>query len=843
VRRGEEKELEERRRDEPRSNETDSSRNGKNLVWPRFANFVRLAFAMAAGCGMAACGGGAGSPSAPGVASSPDVTVQVTPSSASVLLGNSAAFSARVTGSGEPGVVWAVNGVPGGNATIGVISASGIYQAPGVLPTPSSIQIQATSLANSASSASAMVSLTSDVRVQVTPAATSVELGATLPFAATIVSAGHPANAVTWSVSGLGCAGSSCGSISSDGTFIAPGILPSAGSVWVLATSVADPGKTATATVALTSRFTLAAQGPATVAAGSSSTFTVTIQPVPGSNPAAGVTWSLSGSGCAAGPSACGTVSSEGLYTAPAVPPQPPQVTLTATSVADATKTASVTTQIVAAIPPLSISPANAAVALEQPLTFTAAFNGVPSQLLTWSVNTIPGGNTSIGTISNSPSQNGLYLAPVNMPAGRQVTISAAGTANPGLSVSVTLQLTSNITVSVSPSSAVHIPGARQTFTASVTQTSNPEISWAVNGVPNGNTTFGQICLPASDPCQPPPLAAAAGSVDYLAPSIAPAILQVTVQAASVADPASFASATVTITAQITVSISPPSLTVPPGQVQLFTANVLGAADQKVTWDVSGSINGSVAGGLICLPASLPCQAPNGPYAGAVEFRAPDVPPIPNGVSLRATSEASPSAQATALITISTAPYITGLVPASVLAGAAGSFGLRVEGVQFNASQPGPDAQIAVNGAARATNCPSAKECDTTLDPGDVAAPGSLTVNVLGPGSPPALSNSVSFIMVPQQPAPGVIPLSTSTPQASGIDIHVVEPTLAGSNPPEALSLLGIGRVDSASGTCSLAAPPLVLARPANGSSTRGSVYSALLSTEWRKLHSCLRPV
>src|SRR5262249_50034795 len=153
---------------------------------------------------------------------------------------------------------------------------------------------------------------------------------------------------------------------------------------------------------------------------------------------------------------------------------------------------------------------------------------------------------------------------------------------------------------------------------------------------------------------------------------------QITVEVVSVADPARYAAANVTISAQISVAVAPPNLTIAPSQIQTFTATVLGAPDASVTWDVNGSINGSVGGGLICLPASNPCQAPDGPYSGAVEYRAPAAPPFPNVVTLRATTEATPVAQSTAAVTISTAPFITAIVPASVFAGAANPFGLTV---------------------------------------------------------------------------------------------------------------------------------------------------------------------
>jgi len=828
MRAGEEKELAERKGEALCRTETCPFQNGNDpLQLPlcaaqgRFALLHHrslLALILASAVSAAACASGGGAPMLPPPPPS-SVTVQVAPGSATVLLGNTTGFTASVNGTSDVAVAWSVDGIPGGNATMGAISPTGTYQAPAVLPSPASMAIEATSQADPGSSASAAVTVTSDVRVKITPAAASLELGAMQSFSAAILSAGHPANSVTWSLSGPGCAAAACGTIAADGSFTAPAILPVPATITVTATSVADPSQSAAAAIAITSSFTISAQGPASVTAGSTAQFTAAIQPVPGSHPATGVTWNLSGAGCGVPATLCGTISSTGLYTAPAAPPQPAQMTLTATSVADPTKTASVTTQVVAA-QALAVSPANATVALEQTQSFTATLGGVATQAVTWSVNNIAGGNTSVGTISNSPIENGLYLAPVNMPPARQVTVAATSTANPGVSSSVTLQLTSIILVSITPTAAVLIPGARQSFTASVAQTSNPDVSWNVNGVPNGNATFGQICASGSNPCQPPPLASPPGSVDFLAPAGVPSSQPVTVEAVSAADPARSAAATVTIASQITVTITPPSLTLPPQRVQTVTAAVLGIADQNVTWDVNGSINGSIAGGLICLPASSPCQAPNGPFAGLVEYRAPDVPPSPNVVSVRATSEASPSAQGTALFTISTAPYISALVPASLFAGAATPFGMRVMGVQFAASQPGPGSAILINGAPRATNCPAATECDTTISPSDVASAGTLMVSVQNAGAPPAASNAVSLIVVAAQTTTTVIALDASAPSATGMDIAVVEPTLAGSDPSESLSLLEIGLVDSATQSCTLAAPPLVLARPASGSTT-----------------------
>jgi hypothetical protein len=497
--------------------------------------------------------------------------------------------------------------------------------------------------------------------------------------------------------------------------------------------------------------------------------------------------------------------------------PSSPAVTLTATSVADPSRTAAATIQLTGT-PTLAVSPGGATLPLEQSLQFSASLGGMPTTAVTWSVNGIAGGNTVVGTISNSASLNGLYLAPVNMPAARQVTIAATSAAAPVLSASVTLQLTSTIAVGVTPTASTRVPGARQTFTVAVTGTSNPNVEWTVNDVPGGNSTYGQVCLTGSNPCVAPPLSVPPGSVDYLAPAGLPAPAQVTVKAVSAADPAQAGAATVSIIPQITVNVSPGAFTIPPGQVRSISATVLGVADQNVTWDVDGSVNGSIAGGLICLPASNPCQAPDGPVAGPVEYRAPAAPPSPNTVTLRATSEQAPAAQGTAAIAISTAPFITGLLPASVFAGVANPFNLRVEGVQFAPTSAGGGTAVSINGSARATVCPSTTECDVTLVPADVASAGSVTISVQNPGPPAAAGNEVVLVVVAPQFSEDVINLDAGAPAATGKDIMVVEPAVAGSASPEAPALLEIGLVDTASGACNLGAGPVPLARPASGS-------------------------
>jgi serine protease len=90
------------------------------------------------------------------------VTITVTPASVSLVAGvGTQGFTASVSNAPDPRVDWFVNDVPGGNATVGTISASGFYTAPASRPSPSSVTVKAVSVADSSRSATATVTIAS----------------------------------------------------------------------------------------------------------------------------------------------------------------------------------------------------------------------------------------------------------------------------------------------------------------------------------------------------------------------------------------------------------------------------------------------------------------------------------------------------------------------------------------------------------------------------------------------------------------------------------------------------------------------------------------------------------
>ncbi len=166
------------------------------------------------------------------------------------------------------------------------------------------------------------------ITVSVSPGAAECRIGDSCSFAATVN--GSTNKAVTWSLSGTGCAGVSCGTISADGVYTAPASVPVPPTVTVRATSQAAPGKSAVATVTIVSDVAVTVwPASAKVKTDDAYQFGHTLS----GSADTSVTWSLSGTGCSG--AACGTIDSTGLYRAPAVVPGVATVTVRATSVVD----------------------------------------------------------------------------------------------------------------------------------------------------------------------------------------------------------------------------------------------------------------------------------------------------------------------------------------------------------------------------------------------------------------------------------------------------------------------------------------------------------------------------
>jgi hypothetical protein len=87
--------------------------------------------------------------------------ITISPTDTLAPVGTSVQYTATVTGTDNTAVTWYVDGIAGGNSTVGTISASGLYQAPATLPSPASVGVTATSQADTSQSASTLLTLSS----------------------------------------------------------------------------------------------------------------------------------------------------------------------------------------------------------------------------------------------------------------------------------------------------------------------------------------------------------------------------------------------------------------------------------------------------------------------------------------------------------------------------------------------------------------------------------------------------------------------------------------------------------------------------------------------------------
>jgi hypothetical protein len=118
-------------------------------------------------------------------------------------------------------LTWQVNGITGGNSTVGTISEFGLFTAPASIPNPPNVTVTAISKTNPAQAPTAAAVI--GPLVTISPTIPIVETYATQQFSASVT--GTSKTAVTWQVS---CSegGAACGAISQSGLLHAPNSVP-----------------------------------------------------------------------------------------------------------------------------------------------------------------------------------------------------------------------------------------------------------------------------------------------------------------------------------------------------------------------------------------------------------------------------------------------------------------------------------------------------------------------------------------------------------------------------------------------------------------------------------------
>jgi len=274
------------------------------------------------------------------------VSITVSPQAVTLGAGESKQFTAQVVARAltrslrgvdpDTRVSWSVN------PAVGTISAGGLYTAPTSITTRQVVTVRAVSLLDSTKSATAVITLTAGAPSAPAPAPVSVSVApssATLTASQTqqltVTVTGTTNTGVAWSLN------PAVGTLSTSGAtavYTAPSNIVQAQAVEVLATSMADGSKVGKAILKLVPVVAVAVS-PATVTleAGQAQQFTASVT---GTTNTA-VVWSVN--------PAVGTVSSSGLYTAPANVTADQEVTITAQSAADASKKGAATVKVKAA--------------------------------------------------------------------------------------------------------------------------------------------------------------------------------------------------------------------------------------------------------------------------------------------------------------------------------------------------------------------------------------------------------------------------------------------------------------------------------------------------------------
>ncbi len=489
----------------------------------------------------------------PSTGSCAPVTVSVSPTTTNVYGGQTQQFTTTVSNTSNTAVTWSLNsGAPGS------INSSGLYTAPATVSTVTTVTVTATSQANTSVSATATITLYPPVVITVAPSTASIYGGQTQQF--TSSSTNPTSTTATWTLNS-----GAPGSISSSGLYTAPATVTTQTTVTVTATSQANTAASATATITLYPPVTIAV-APATVSlyGGQTQQFTAN-----STNPASTTaTWTLNSG-------APGTISSSGLYTAPATVSTLTTVTVTATSQVNNTKSATATITL---YPPatITVAPTTASLYGGQTQQFTASATNPTSSTANWTLN-----SGAPGSISSS----GLYTAPATITAQTTVTVTATNQANGAVSATALITLLPPVSVTLAPTTANLYAGQTQQFTATVSYSSNTAVTWTSS--PSGTGSVNSTGL-------------------YTAPATVATVTTVTVTATSQASTGASATATITLYPPATITVAPTTATLYGGQTQQFTASSTNPTSTTATWTLNSGAPGTInSSGLYTAPATV----------------------------------------------------------------------------------------------------------------------------------------------------------------------------------------------------------------------------------------------
>jgi hypothetical protein len=274
------------------------------------------------------------------------------------------------------------------------------------------------------------------------------------------------------------------------------------------------------------------------------------------------VTWSISPQ--------LGSIDQTGLYSAPSSVASWQGVTVTATSVADPTKSASAQVWV---FPPVSVSviPSSATMSAAQARSLVARV-GSGSMDVTWTATPSGVGTLQLsqGTDPNNPYvpiAAATYFAPAPISTAQTVTLTATSVYDNSKAASAQISLVPSVAMSVSPATVSLYAFRTQQFAATVSYSPGGAVSWSLD--PNVGTidATGLYTAPAS--------------------VISQQTVNVTATGPNIGAGTYSATATVTLLPRISASI-----TVPTG----LTATGVSNSQINLSWTSSTEPGGTIAG-------------------------------------------------------------------------------------------------------------------------------------------------------------------------------------------------------------------------------------------------------
>jgi uncharacterized protein (DUF1800 family) len=362
----------------------------------------------------------------------------------------------------------------------------------------------------------------------------------------------------------------------------------------------------------------------------------------------------------------------------------------------------------------LVVSPASVTLRGSDTQSFSASEAGAATPAtVTWSVNGVAGGNTTVGTINAA----GLYAAPEFPPTSGALTITAAETADATKTAASAVTLNNPIpqVATITPAS---IPVGAFTLTLN-----------GAHFATGATVQFGTTALKTTR--------VSSTTLTATGTATSTEIGNVSVMVKN-PDPGTISSAVITAkvvgasSSVIAVAISPATVTVRPGFNQNFTVTVTGTTNTAVTWSLNNSGLGSATIGYL------------NPLTGLANYAPPEVVPNPNTVTVTVTSAADPTKKASGTITlVNPTPVLSAITPASV---GVGAFMLSVTGSRFVSG-----AKVNFGGQALTTMFVSPTELTAT---GTAAASqaGNVSVTVTNPNPGSSTSAAVTAQVVNSGP-------------------------------------------------------------------------------------------